>query len=486
LGQILGIENLDRLDTALRQGIPHNVLNAKQHEKEAGIIAQAGRSGTITIATNMAGRGVDILLGGNLEGLARERLRREGVDLTTLSQRDPIWKAAATQAEAECMADRERVVTLGGLHVLGTERHEARRIDNQLRGRSGRQGDPGSSRFYVSLVDELMIRFGGQSVAGIMDRLGVDDDIPIEHSLVSRSIENAQVKVEGYNFDIRKHLLEYDDVINQQRNIIYQQRREILSRDTLRPNIMEMVEEELRGLVTTYTAGDRDEWDLSGLVKAVNDIVPLPPTFTSRRLDGLQPEEIVATFLDQAGRAYDEKERQLGGEVTRQLEKLVMLRVVDTLWIRHLTDLDELRTGIGLRAFGQQNPLVEYKREAYGTFERLTRDIQHGVVQTFFRAEVVREPAPARRPQERPPTADRRPQPATGQPPTTDSRQRSAVGGRPSPSRALGRNDPCWCGSGKKYKHCHMRQDMGQGSVPVSAGAAPGKGGTKTKNKRRR
>jgi preprotein translocase subunit SecA len=478
LGQILGIENLERLDMALRQGIPHNILNAKQHEKEAGIIAQAGRSGTITIATNMAGRGVDILLGGNPEGLARERLRRGGVDLTTLSQRDPTWKEAYARAESECMADREQVVALGGLHVLGTERHEARRIDNQLRGRSGRQGDPGSSRFYVSLADELMIRFGGQSVAGIMDRLGVDDDIPIEHGLVSRSIENAQVKVEGYNFDIRKHLLEYDDVINQQRNIIYQQRHEILSRDTLRPNIMEMVEEELRGLVATYTAGDPDEWDLSGLVKAVNEIVPLPPTFTSRRLASLKPDEITATLLDHAEHAYDAKERQLSGDLVRQLEKLVMLRVIDTLWIRHLTDLDELRTGIGLRAFGQLNPLVEYKREAYGTFERLTQDIQHGVVQTFFRAEVVREPAPRR------PISPPQPRPARPAGAPRGDGQQQAQRQPARAGQAPGRNDPCWCGSGKKYKHCHMRQDMGQGSAPVSAGPA-GKG-AKSKGKRRR
>jgi preprotein translocase subunit SecA len=271
----ISIERSEMLSEMLRRrGIPHQVLNAKRHEKEATIIAQAGRPGTVTIATNMAGRGVDILLGGNPEGLARDELRRKGVDLTTVSAEE--WGQALARATELCQRDREKVLALGGVHILGTERHEARRIDNQLRGRSGRQGDPGSSRFCLSLEDDLMRRFGGSAVANLMERLGVEDDIPIEHNLVSKSIENAQVKVEGHNFDIRKHVLEYDDVVNKQREIIYEQRRQILSEPTLKPIIMRMVGEEFSELVSLYTSSNyRDEWDLAGLYMAVKAILPL-------------------------------------------------------------------------------------------------------------------------------------------------------------------------------------------------------------------
>ncbi len=240
----VAIETSEMLSELLkRKGVPHNVLNAKQHEKEAGIITQAGRPGTVTIATNMAGRGVDILLGGNADGMAREKLRKQDIDLAALSESDPVWVAALAEAKAACEADRAKVLAAGGLHVLGTERHEARRIDNQLRGRSGRQGDPGSSRFFISLEDDLMRRFGGQGVANIMDRLKIDEDMPIEHGLVSKAIESSQIRVEGYNFDIRKHVLEYDDVVNRQRELIYTQRRQILSEPTMRPTIMGMVED---------------------------------------------------------------------------------------------------------------------------------------------------------------------------------------------------------------------------------------------------
>ncbi len=233
----------------------------------------------MTIATNMAGRGVDILLGGNPDGLARERLRKEGVDLAALAETDPVWEQTLKEAKAQCEIDRQRVVDAGGLHVLGTERHEARRIDNQLRGRSGRQGDPGSSRFFISLEDDLMRRFGGQSVAGIMDRLGLDEDVPIEHSVVSKAIESAQVRVEGYNFDIRKHVLQYDDVVNKQREIIYNQRRQILSEPSMRPTILGMVEDELRDLVEAFTKDqEREAWDLVALAGEIFKIMPLPET----------------------------------------------------------------------------------------------------------------------------------------------------------------------------------------------------------------
>ncbi len=467
------VENSEKLSEMLRRkGIPHQVLNAKHHEKEAAIIAQAGRSGTVTIATNMAGRGVDILLGGNPEGLARERLRRQGVDLTAIRESDPIWQEAYQQAKAECERDREKVVALGGLHVLGTERHEARRIDNQLRGRAGRQGDPGSSRFYVALEDELMVRFGGESVARLMDRFGVDEDVPIEHDLITRAIENAQIKVEGYNFDIRKHLLEYDDVINTQRNVIYEQRRKILSAETLAPQILRMVGEELHDLVQAYTlSNDPDEWDLSGLVSAVRAIMPLPATFTSARLEGLDREEMEERLVELAHQLYEEKERRLGSELMRKLERWVMLRVVDMLWIRHLTDLDELRTGIGLRAFGQRDPLVEFKRESHEAFQRLTANIQHDIVHSIYHAEIVREPAR----------------------PTREMRaHRGGLSARESrqPARRetkVGRNDPCPCGSGKKYKHCHMGQDLQAAGVTAAAAKTTSpQAGKKRPRKRRK
>ncbi|MCL6430413.1 MAG: preprotein translocase subunit SecA [Anaerolineae bacterium] len=451
----LSIEKSEVLaDMLKRRGITPQVLNAKQHEREAGIIAQAGRPGAVTIATNMAGRGVDILLGGNPEGMAREQLRRQGVDLTTVSRE--VWEQALAEAREVAERDRERVVSLGGLHVIGTERHEARRIDNQLRGRSGRQGDPGSSRFYVSLEDDLMRRFGGQSIAGIMDRLGVEEDVPIEHRLVSRAIENAQVKVEGYNFDLRKHVLEYDDVVNQQREIIYGQRRLILSEAELRPIIEEMIDEQVEILLNTYTAGEhRDDWDLTGLHAAVRQFFPLPPSQNPAVWSKLSREEIGEALHQAARRAYDEREAQLGSETMRQLERLVMLHTVDNLWVRHLTALDELREGIGLRAYGQRDPLVEYKREAHDMFSELTDTIRREIAHGIYRAQLVRA-EPIRRREMHPNVASEAPAP-----------RRS--GARP------GRNDPCPCGSGRKYKNCCLRKDQ-KGGAPAGAGQAARKG----------
>jgi len=470
----IAIETSEYLSELLkRRGIPHQVLNAKHHEKEARIIAQAGRSGTVTIATNMAGRGVDILLGGNPEGLARERLRREGYDLTNL---DPeVWERALAEAKEECERDRQKVIALGGLHVLGTERHEARRIDNQLRGRAGRQGDPGSSRFYVSLEDDLMRRFGGQSVANLMSRLGIDEDIPIEHELVSKSIESAQKRVEGYNFDIRKHVLEYDDVVNKQREIIYAQRRKILSEPTMKPTVLRMIEEELTNLVNTFTASpDKEEWDLKALVNAVTPIFPpdtLPRNIVATWME-LSSEEIRADLIARAHEAYEKREAQLGSEDMRRIERLVMLRAVDTRWVRHLTDLDILREGIGLRAFGQQDPLVAYKREAHEMYLDLLADIQHDIVYSIYHAVLMRQPV-------RPMRAVR---------PGGDGR------GTVQPARKagtrLGRNDPCWCGSGKKYKHCHMKADMQGAGAPqrerATAAAAASSAPSRKKRKKRR
>jgi len=460
------IERSEVLSEMLRRkGIPHQVLNAKYHEKEALFITQAGRSGAVTIATNMAGRGVDIKLGGDPEGLAREDLRRQGVDLTTVSQQQ--WAEALARAKEICEQDREKVLELGGLHVLGTERHEARRIDNQLRGRSGRQGDIGSSRFYVSLEDDLMRRFGGERVKGFMEWAGMEEDIPIEHDLITKTIGNAQTRVEGHNFDIRKHLLEYDDVVNKQREIIYQQRHQVLSEDNLRPAIMDMIHEELAGLVALHTAGYAEDWDLEALLSSLRTIMPLPPLFPPRlggdeggaaRWKKLTPQEIEEQILDLAERLYEEKERQLGSEDMRQLERLVMLRSVDNLWIRHLTGLDNLREGIGLRAYGQQDPLQAFKKEAYEMYEELLAAIQHAIVGDIYRVSLVREPQP--RPMREVRTnveAQRAPQPAR------------AAGAR------VGRNDPCPCGSGKKYKHCCMRKEQEQAPAPSGEKAPPQK-----------
>jgi len=456
------IEKSEMLSDMLkRKGIPHQVLNAKYHEKEAAIIAQAGRPGAVTIATNMAGRGVDILLGGNPEGLAREDLRRQGVDLTTVSKEQ--WAEALAKAKDICERDRKKVLELGGLHVIGTERHEARRIDNQLRGRAGRQGDPGSSRFYVSLEDDLMRRFGGERVRGFMEWAGMDEDVPIQHDLITKSIENAQIRVEGYNFDIRKHLLEYDDVVNKQREIIYEQRRRVLSEENLKPIIMNMIREEIVGLISSHTAGDPEDWDLEGLHSSLRTIMPLPPTMTVSRWKQLTPEEIEVQLLDLAERLYEEKERQLGSKDMRQLERLVMLRAVDSLWIRHLTGLDDLREGIGLRAFGQQDPLVAFKKEAHEMYMDLLAAIQRTIVGDIYRVSLVREPQPR-------PMREMR---------TSVEAERASQPVRAAGAK-VGRNDPCPCGSGKKYKHCCMRKDLAQ----VQSKASPS--GTKKKRRRRR
>jgi len=474
----IAIETSEHLSELLRRrSVRHQVLNAKHHEKEAHIITQAGRSGGVTIATNMAGRGVDILLGGNPEGIARDRLRRQGEDLTEL---DPdLWKHTLSEAKKECEEDKQKVLSLGGLHVLGTERHEARRIDNQLRGRSGRQGDPGTSRFYVALDDDLMRRFGGQSVANVMDRLGLEEDIPIEHDLVSRSIEGAQKRVEGHNFDIRKHVLEYDDVVNKQREVIYAQRLKILSEPTIRPTVLRMVDDELSGLVSVFTASrESEEWDLEALYSAVSPIFP-PDTLDTDLRSAWQHSssaEILDGLQATARSAYDQREQRLGSEDLRRIERLVMLRAVDNRWVRHLTDLDVLREGIGLRAFGQQDPLVAYKREAHEMYADLMASIQDDVVHASYHAVLMRQPV-------RPMRAVR---PSGGSSSAAPQPARSS-GARP------GRNDPCWCGSGKKYKHCHMREDSqgsanpgGQQSQGGRSASSSSSGGSGQKRRRRR
>ncbi|HQE06522.1 MAG: preprotein translocase subunit SecA [Tepidanaerobacteraceae bacterium] len=394
----ISIEKSEHLSSMLkRKGIPHNVLNAKYHEKEAEIVALAGQRGAVTIATNMAGRGTDIVLG---EGVAK----------------------------------------LGGLHIIGTERHESRRIDNQLRGRAGRQGDPGSSRFYISLEDDLMRLFGGENIKGLMDRLGVNEDEPIEHSMITKSIENAQKKVEAHNFNIRKHVLEYDDVMNTQREVIYSQRRRVLENENLKDSILEMIGEVIDSLLDIYAAKEihPEEWNLKGLSDYLMDIFQIRYEVEAERLEDISRDDLRRELISRAQAAYEKKEEELGSETMRELERYIMLKTVDQKWMDHIDAMDQLREGIGLRAYGQRDPLIEYKFEGYEMFQEMIRSIQEDTLRYLFRVQITR--APERRQ-------------------TTYNLSYSHSDGaeKAQPVRKqkkIGRNDPCPCGSGKKYKKC--------------------------------
>lgn len=459
-----------------RRGIKHEVLNAKNHEREATIIAQAGRPGAVTIATNMAGRGVDILLGGNYEGMARDQLRREGIDLTEIPTRawnesldmlkkgaNPTEKYQTRWAEVlkecydETRRDQKKVIAVGGLHVVGTERHEARRIDNQLRGRAGRLGDPGSSRFFLSLEDDLVRRFGGDRVTGIMERLGLEDDIPIEAGMISKAIENAQTRVEGHNFDIRKHVLKYDEVVNEQRETIYAERRRILTEPSLKNTISDMIEQEIERVVRHYTAADHaEEWELDEMVLALRSVFPFPDSFTTDEWEGLSADEITDLAVELALAFYEHKEEELGPETLRDAERQVMLHAVDHRWVRHLTDLDRLREGIGLQAIAQVDPLVAYKREAFGMYQDLMNDIRADIVKSVMSLRVEKREPVAPRPIASNIRTNRDAAGATARQQTVRN-----TNNRP------GRNDPCWCGSGKKYKQCHMREDARKNLTPA-------------------
>jgi preprotein translocase subunit SecA len=491
----VAIETSEHVSNLLdRRGVKHEVLNAKNHEREATIIAQAGHSSAVTIATNMAGRGVDILLGGNAEGLAREALRRQEFDLTTLRQEDwnkaldllkrgedprtvfpgQVWAEVLTEKYRDTDRDKEKVRSLGGLYVVGTERHEARRIDNQLRGRSGRLGDPGASRFYLSLEDELMRKFGGDRIGGIMARLGVEDDVPIEAGLVNRAIENAQTKVEGYNFDTRKHVLRYDEVVNEQRNRIYDERRRILTEPSLKLTIEDMIEQEVAALVAQFTVGEYDDqWQLEELGQALKALVhKLPDDFSPTRWQHLKRDEIEEDAVALASATYAAKEAELGEALLRQVEKHVMLGAVDSRWIRHLTDLDRLREGIGLQAIAQVDPLVAYKREAFTMYTELLDAIRSDTVKTVFamqlRQQVQAEAQTAAKASpEKGAEAVKKAAPIVASPMAKNIRtNRDAEAAQPMRKSGpqLGRNDPCWCGSGKKYKNCHMESDRTQGA----------------------
>ena len=408
------IEASEELSERLKhRGVLHQVLNAKNHEHEASIISQAGRIGGVTVSTNMAGRGTDIILGG--------------------SDTD----------RADWQEEHERVVELGGLHVLGTEHHDARRIDNQLRGRSGRQGDPGSAQFYISLEDELMQRFGGERIKSFMGWTGLDEDAPIENKLITKSIGNAQVKVESYHFDIRKHLLDYDDVLNQQRTIIYSDRHRILSGDNLREKVVEMLRQEFADLARRNLPGRHaDDWEVTSFISELALICPLPPELDDEeKVYKFNQQQIMDTLSDYAEKAYDDREEELGSEQMRTLERLLLLRSIDVHWVNHLTTMENLRTGIGLHAYGQRDPLVVYRTEGHKTFQELLQRMQADVAHSLFHVVVTQQPG-------RPQTGGNR---ATQD---TPMKQFSA-GKKAAPTgNKIGRNAPCPCNSGKKYKRC--------------------------------
>jgi len=459
------------------RGIPHQVLNAKYHDREAEIVAQAGREGAVTIATNMAGRGTDIILGGNADFMARQEMRRRGYDpavIAVAAEAAPTddeeilaaraeYRRLREEFEAVTAQERERVVALGGLHIIGTERHEARRIDNQLRGRAGRQGDPGSSRFYLSLEDELMRLFGSENIRGVLDRLGIEEDEPIEHGLITRAIENAQRKVESRNFSIRRYVLEYDDVLNHQREVIYRQRRQVLAGEPLRPHIEDMMADVVDGLLAQFAAVDADpgQWNLTGLWEQVTGRFLSPQDISPADLEAAGGYEGLRELLLEAFmKAYREREAALGAETLAELERVILLRVVDSHWMEHLDAMDDLRDGIGLRGYGQEDPLLAYKREAFDAFHGMVERIREDVISLLLRVQVGSQLQ--RRRVAGGQQAERRPVVQTI--PAAAGAEDAAVpmgggeGGppRPAPVRVdkVGRNDPCPCGSGKKYKRC--------------------------------
>jgi preprotein translocase subunit SecA len=511
-------------DMLKRRGLRHEVLNAKYHEKEAEIVAQAGRTGAVTISTNMAGRGTDIKLGGDPAGLASAALHARGINP---AEAEPaVYEEALAQAREETDADHENVVAAGGLHIIGTERHDARRIDNQLRGRSGRQGDPGSSRFYLSLEDTLMKRFASDRVTSLMERMGLNDDVAIESRLVSKTIENAQSRVEGYNFDIRKRVVEYDDVINKQRETIYAERDKVLRNEDLTETVRDFVHDEIEVVAEQHLGQGVDEWDLDGLARAMDGLGIATSGISADDLAEIgNREAIVEALLDAADEALEQKEQQYGAEVWALVERLVLLRTIDQLWVDHLTELDDFRRGVGLRGYAGTDPLNEFKREAFQLYEELRGFIRHQVASSVYRVSVQRQEVPPPQPMAMPspeqlaalrasngsgsgngnrnalgtagpsglapaatalpaaapmaatavtassaaPTPDAaRLLPGLGAPrrgPMTLQHGDEAVGsapargssaaGQPASAAKLGRNDPCWCGSGKKYKKCH-------------------------------
>jgi preprotein translocase subunit SecA len=508
----VSIEKSERLSAKLRQsGIKHVVLNAKYHAQEAEIVAQAGRKGMVTIATNMAGRGTDILLGGNAEYMARQQaLAEEKAERLPKGEEKyvddeefvyffhidgfyrvprPDWERIFGHFKRETEAEHDEVVRLGGLHILGTERHEARRIDNQLRGRAGRQGDPGSSRFYLSLEDDLMRIFGSDRISGLMQRLGMEEGVPIEHGMVTKAILRAQTQVEAQNFGVRKHLLEYDDVMNKQRESVYTLRREVLEgsihlteEDVVdsKEYILELGQEILQDQIDRFAGKDIevDDWDTPALVRETSRIFGIDPQqLDALELDQKGPEDMFDAIWALAKASYEEKEQQVTPELLRRVERDIMLQVVDQQWKEHLRDLDHLKEGIGLRGYGQKDPLVEYKKESYTLFTDMKKRIEEEMVRyLFWLRPVANEEALRPAPRRAAPMITNNPgaeaNPAFGgiARQSAAAPASAATSARPTPARSggddviktirreepkVGRNDPCPCGSGKKYKKCH-------------------------------
>jgi preprotein translocase subunit SecA len=442
----ISIENSEKLSQMLkRERVPHQVLNAKYHEMEAQIIAQAGRFRTVTISTNMAGRGTDIMLGGNPEMLARQEALRLQVNREENAE---AFQKILEEMKKVTSDEYRQVLAAGGLHVLGTERHESRRIDNQLRGRSGRQGDPGSSRFYLSLEDDLLRIFGSQRISGVMSRLGMEEGQPIEHPLINRAIENAQKRVEAHNFEIRKHLLEYDDVMNKQREVIYGQRRRVLAEEGLPEEVQEIIAE-LGETLVDPVADEKtypEEWDYRRLNESLMRVFSFGLSFREGDTAGLTREALSERVLAAARELYARKEAEFGSESMRYLEKAIYLQTIDTLWKEHLLAMDHLKEGIGLRGYGQRNPLQEYKKEGYQMFMELVQRIKEETVEKLFRVQMAR-PAEVDRleaKQEKPLVLSRGAEEA-------EEKQAQPV---KRETRKVGRNEPCPCGSGKKYKKC--------------------------------
>ncbi len=438
----ISIEKSEVLSELLKhQGVPHSVLNAKQHEREAEIVSQAGRKGAIMIATNMAGRGTDIVLGGNPDALAKQ-WRRANPEAD-----DEQYEAIVAKYKAECLAEHEEVIKLGGLHILGTERHESRRIDNQLRGRSGRQGDPGSSKFYLSLEDDLLRIFGSERVSKIMDLLKIEEGEAITHSMISRSIENAQKKVEAHNFDIRKHLIEYDDVMNKQREVIYSQRREILGGQDIRASFLEMLDETVEEIVAAFAIDkvSPHDWDWQGISESVYKCFNLQLDLPEEMISRLNPVNFHETLSTQAHAIFDGRVNEMGDELIDHLIKVMMLQAIDTHWKDHLLNIDHLKEGIGLRGYGQKDPKQEYKKEAYNLFMELMVRIREEVVERIYWVQINHDGEEIEAMEEEMQSKklifnlgggeERSHEPAKSQ-------------------KVAGRNDACPCGSGKKYKKC--------------------------------
>ena len=423
------IEESDYISELLkRKGVKHNVLNARQHEREAEIIARAGEPGAVTVATNMAGRGVDILLGGKKPEDDDEKVQKK-------------WEST-----------QQKVLDLGGLYVIGTERHEARRIDNQLRGRAGRQGDPGKSRFYVSLDDDLMRRFGSERIKTVMDWAGMDESSPIENKMVSRSIADAQKRVEGYHFDVRKQLVEFDDVVNKQREVIYAERRKVLAGADLKANILSMVTSELDAIVTSYTT-DTYEPEYKEMLKEVSTIMPIPPEINPEAVENMRPDQIQEELKQQAEALYQKREQEFGEDKMRLLEKFLLIKTIDTLWVEHLTNMEFMRLQAGWQTLQQTRAADAYKNQGFAQFQVLLETISHDVAHAIFRISIVTKGERALSP----PSGlrmSRAMMSSPGQIPSSSAKTGDTPARPRVTGKKVGRNEPCPCGSGKKYKHC--------------------------------